>query len=151
MSHIPQSSAQVAQINDLPNPLARHNNRGTPTKREDVSATATDCATVNSLEQYYGLLNCQAQGVVSHADGFSVSPLKFPSWVGWDKKECSTSVLDTTLHNLANMARSKGHQVSCESAVVPSNRVLQVERELPFRMKKGFQLVASTNNTDKLF
>ena len=43
---------------------------------------ATDGATVNCLEYYYGLLNCQYEGVVSHADGSSVSSLDFPAWEG---------------------------------------------------------------------
>ena len=44
-----------------------------------------------------------------------------------NKKECSTFELDLTLNNLANMARFKGQQVSCECAVLPTKRVLQVE------------------------
>ena len=70
-------------------------------------------------------------------------------WVG--QKECSTSVPDLTLNILADMVRSTGHQVSCACAVAPSIRVLQVERKLLLRTRKGFQNVASTNNTNKLF
>ena len=58
--------------------LRTHNNRGTPTKREEVSVVASDCATVNFFEHYYGLLNCQSQGVVRHAYGTSISSLIFP-------------------------------------------------------------------------
>ena len=51
---------------------------------------ATDGATVNCLEYYYGLLNCQYEGVVSHADGFSASSLDLPAWEGGTKRMLHT-------------------------------------------------------------
>ena len=66
------------------------------------------------------------------------------------QKECSAFELNLTSNNLANMARFRGQQVSCES-VANKKRVLQVECKLPLRLRKGFEPVASTINADSLF
>ena len=131
--------------------------RGTTTTVEHqpggskVSAMATDGTTLDCfLDILMTFSTVCPRESWSHADGSSGSPFNFPAWeVG--QKECFTFELELTVDNLANMARFRSQQVSCECAVLPTKRGLQVECKLPLNLRKGFQPVASTNNTDSLF
>ena len=127
-----------------------HNYRGAPTRREQGECDGDRwCDSGLFLGHCNDLLNCLSQEVVEPCGWIVWLSLKFSS-VGGGTKECFTFELDLTLNNLANMARFKSQQDSCES-VANKKRVLQVECKLPLKMRKGSQPVASTINADSLF